>query len=651
LGGVTTSAPFTITVDAQYNIAPTVTIPATLPATYAPGANIVLRAAASDKDGTVTQVDFYANDGTNNVLVGSDTVAGWAFKWMGVAAGTYQITAVATDNLGGTTTSAPFTITVDAQYNIAPTVVIPTTLPTGYAPGSNIVLRASASDKDGAVSQVDFYANDGTNNVLVGSDTVAGWAIAWQNVAAGTYQITAVATDNLGGTTTSAPFTITVDAQYNIAPTVVIQTTLPTGYAPGANIVLRASASDKDGTVTQVDFYANDGTNNVLVGSDTVAGWAIAWKGVAAGTYQITAVATDNLGGTTTSAPFTITVDAQYNIAPTVVIPTTLPTGYAPGSNIILRASASDKDGTVTQVDFYANDGTNNVLVGSDTVAGWAFKWMNVAAGTYQITAVATDNLGATSTSAPYTITVGTPEAQVYYIHTDHLDTPREITDVNGNTVWLWDNSDPFGNNAANENPNGAGQFSFPLRFPGQYADKETNTNYNVNRDYDPAIGRYIESDPIGLDGDSLSTYIYVLNNAIGMSDPLGLKVYWQGHKKPNQTVVNMIEEIDECNGDKDVYITSSIRSEKANKAAGGSSKSRHLTGSAADIYVPGQSSEETAAQAVYAGAMGVGTYDKDHGGHTHIDDRSQEWNGHNSKTMKNRPGWRTQMSNCGCSK
>jgi len=50
----------------------------------------------------------------------------------------------------------------------------------------------------------------------------------------------------------------------------------------------------------------------------------------------------------------------------------------------------------------------------------------------------------------------------------------------------------------ANENPAGQGQFGFSLRFPGQYYDRETNLHYNVFRDYDPAIGRYLEADPIG---------------------------------------------------------------------------------------------------------------------------------------------------------
>jgi RHS repeat-associated protein len=49
---------------------------------------------------------------------------------------------------------------------------------------------------------------------------------------------------------------------------------------------------------------------------------------------------------------------------------------------------------------------------------------------------------------------------------------------------WQWDNSDPFGKNMANENPNGAGTFNFNLRFPGQNYDRETNLHYNIFRDY-----------------------------------------------------------------------------------------------------------------------------------------------------------------------
>ncbi|MDD2721388.1 MAG: RHS domain-containing protein [Gallionella sp.] len=106
-------------------------------------------------------------------------------------------------------------------------------------------------------------------------------------------------------------------------------------------------------------------------------------------------------------------------------------------------------------------------------------------------------------------------------MHADHMGAPRQITDTQGNVVWRWDNQDPFGNNIPNENPNGAGQFSFNLRFPGQYADRETNTYYNINRDYDPAIGAYKQSDPIGL-GGGINTYTYVEGNPLSYTDPSG---------------------------------------------------------------------------------------------------------------------------------
>ncbi len=60
------------------------------------------------------------------------------------------------------------------------------------------------------------------------------------------------------------------------------------------------------------------------------------------------------------------------------------------------------------------------------------------------------------------------------------------------------------------------------LRFPGQYYDAETGLNYNYYRDYDPATGRYVESDPDGLYG-GLNTYAYVRSSPLGTTDPKGL--------------------------------------------------------------------------------------------------------------------------------
>jgi RHS repeat-associated protein len=111
----------------------------------------------------------------------------------------------------------------------------------------------------------------------------------------------------------------------------------------------------------------------------------------------------------------------------------------------------------------------------------------------------------------------------IYYVHADHLGSPRAVTRPSDNVMmWQWDNLDPFGVNAANENPAGQGTFKYALRFPGQYYDAETATHYNYYRDYDPTIGRYVESDPVGL-GGGINTYAYAQGNALSYVDKMGL--------------------------------------------------------------------------------------------------------------------------------
>ncbi|MDD5113698.1 MAG: hypothetical protein PHC94_06750 [Methylobacter sp.] len=111
---------------------------------------------------------------------------------------------------------------------------------------------------------------------------------------------------------------------------------------------------------------------------------------------------------------------------------------------------------------------------------------------------------------------------QIYTIDTDHLNTPRVIKNTAGAIVWRWDQSEPFGNTQANSNPSGLGAFTYNLRFPGQYYDRETGLHYNMERYYDPDSGRYRQSDPIGLAG-GINTYAYVSNNPLRYVDPLGL--------------------------------------------------------------------------------------------------------------------------------
>ncbi|NVN90288.1 MAG: RHS domain-containing protein [Desulfuromonadales bacterium] len=104
----------------------------------------------------------------------------------------------------------------------------------------------------------------------------------------------------------------------------------------------------------------------------------------------------------------------------------------------------------------------------------------------------------------------------VYFIHTDHLGTPQAMTDASKAKVWEIETR-PFGDSATI-----TGTVTLNLRFPGQYYDAETGLNNNYYRDYNSAIGKYVEADPVGLEG-GLSLFAYVRNNPVNMIDPMGL--------------------------------------------------------------------------------------------------------------------------------
>lgn len=98
--------------------------------------------------------------------------------------------------------------------------------------------------------------------------------------------------------------------------------------------------------------------------------------------------------------------------------------------------------------------------------------------------------------------------------------TNRLATNQTQAVVWRWE-GEAFGNTVAEKLVG----FSINLRFPGQYFDAETNLHYNHFRYYDPTLGRYITSDPIGLLG-GLNTYNYVNSNSLSFVDPEGKFIF-----------------------------------------------------------------------------------------------------------------------------
>ncbi len=204
------------------------------------------------------------------------------------------------------------------------------------------------------------------------------------------------------------------------------------------------------------------------------------------------------------------------------------PSVAAAPANVTLSVvvTADPEPVTVAQVEYF--NGTTSLGVASG--APFSLNLTDVNAGTYAIVAKATlaDPQQPVLVSAPtgLTITGATAAAKVYFIHTDQLNTPRAVTDQSSALVWQW-NSDAFGSTPANATPSSASPFVFSLRFPGQSFDAETNLHYNYFRDYDPQTGRYIQSDPIGLQG-GINTYGYVGGNPLRFTDPNGLQIVVQ---------------------------------------------------------------------------------------------------------------------------
>jgi uncharacterized repeat protein (TIGR03806 family) len=285
-----------VSVVTNSNAPPTVALTAPANgATFPAGTNITLAAAASDTDGTVAKVEFFRD----LAKLGEDTSSPYSLVWSNVVAGSYSLTARATDSDGLASTSAVVNISVSAA-NAPPAVSI--TSPTNnasFVTPANIAINASASDTGGSVTKVEFFQGA----TKLGEDATSPFSLTWSNVAVGSYQLTARATDNGSLSSTSEVVSVTVAA--NSAPTVAIAS--PTNNArfkAGTNITINATASDSDGAVTRVEFF--QGTSRL--GEDLVGPYTLTWSNVAAGTYQLTARATDNSGATNTSTAVTLEV-------------------------------------------------------------------------------------------------------------------------------------------------------------------------------------------------------------------------------------------------------------------------------------------------------------------------------------------------------
>src|SRR5438552_4830924 len=232
-------------------------------------------------------------------------------------------------------------------------------------------------------------------------------------------------------------------------------------YNAPAAVVLSAIAqtTQKNHPIAKVEFFQGTSLVGSVTGPQLGNQYTLSWTGVAAGTYSLAAKATNDKGDTDLSDPVSITVNALPSVSltsPGINAPFKAP------ANIPLAVQVADTDGSIANVEYFYG----TTLITSLSAPPYSFVWTEVPQGTYALTARVTDNLGGTMTSVAVNVTVNAAEARLYYIHVDHLNTPRLVANASGTTVWRWDQREPFGVSVPDENPSGLGPFEFPMRFP-----------------------------------------------------------------------------------------------------------------------------------------------------------------------------------------
>jgi hypothetical protein len=352
--------------------------------------------------------------------------------------------------------------------NLPPNVAISTpSNNSSFTAGSAITISANASDSDGSVTKVEFF----NGSTKLGEDATSPYSFSWNNVAAGIYVLTAKATDNLSAISTSSEVTITVNGIVTQSPYGGTAASIPGRIEAERYDLGGSTVAFYDGTAGNTGTQFRNDNVDIESNSDGGPGYNVGWTEAGewleytvnvstAGKYDFKArvasslpgksfhielngvnvtgaIAVPNTGGwqnwqTVTVTGVTLNAGTQIlrvymdtdgfnlnyvdvsavvinNNPPSVSLtaPTANSTYSAPAS-VTIAANASDSDGIVSKVEFY--QGTNKL--GEDVSAPYSFLWSNIPAGTYQLTAKAIDNAGATGTSSLVTITVVTSDLQ-----------------------------------------------------------------------------------------------------------------------------------------------------------------------------------------------------------------------------------------------
>jgi regulation of enolase protein 1 (concanavalin A-like superfamily)/phosphatidylserine/phosphatidylglycerophosphate/cardiolipin synthase-like enzyme len=415
-----------------------ITSPSNGASVSAPG-TVMLTVNASDVDGSVTRVDYFAN---SNPIPGSP-MAPFTMTWNNVPAGTYTVTARATDNLGATTTSAPVTITVGgglpggwAQQDIGG----PAQAGNASISGNAWTVSGSGADVWGTSDQFHFVYQ-----MLTGDGSVIARVAAVQPVDVWTKAGVMIRESLTAGSRHAFMFSTpgTTNGLAFQRRLVTNDVTTHDG-APGAPPVWVKLT--RSGNVFSA-YRSVDGVTWTLVASDTIAMASTVFAGLAVTAHNNSAIGSATFDGVSVIPAG----GPPANVPPSVSLtsPGAGATFTAP-ANITLTASASDSDGTVSQVDFYVG----GTLIQTDTSSPYSITWSNVPVGNYTFTARATDNGGAVTVSAPISIQVvaGPPGLPAPWTQQD-IGSPGQAGDASGSgSTWtvsgggadVWGTSDQF---------------------------------------------------------------------------------------------------------------------------------------------------------------------------------------------------------------
>jgi hypothetical protein len=407
----TVSPTSNLTINPSTSSPPSLQLLALSPTTITQGQQFFILPNFADPDGTVTQIQLFANGTAAAGGTIGNPQPGQILTYTPTTAGRFNLYAVATDDSGNTVVSSPsIVVTVNAVAAPTTTITRPADNDTTTTVGAPVFLEGTASSPNPTfVPTLQFIITGSgggrttVNGTRVGTTTT--YRAIWTPTAADTYQISTQA--NIGATasgTSTISRRVVVSNLVGLAPTIAI--TNPPGSATTASTInLTATATDSDGSVVEVEFYVNRNSIGLATRDQLANTWRItaSFVGAPLGATEVVARARDSSGNVAASTTININVTAASSIAPSITItPSTVNAAF--NRQVQLRANARDSDGTVTSVQYFAN----NTSLGTSTNAGTGYQvnWTPTTSGTFNVWAVATDNSGITTVASTVEITV-----------------------------------------------------------------------------------------------------------------------------------------------------------------------------------------------------------------------------------------------------